>query len=197
LLLKNVSVGQFPNGTGFWPAGGSTLVRADVGRVGGCCAKITDNVASGADAAGLGNRLVPADVIAVHVRAHDVTNGCIGHGPDRGQELRAHLRELRIDDQHALVAELDRRVSARADDHVEVRPDLHEVHLHVVKVLLLCHSTAADGQQNAGNDGCRGHQHANASRLKGQCWCHLSGPVPGRRPDRGLPDLGVAADPVR
>ena len=161
------------------------------------CAEIADDVAAGAGAAGLGDRFIAADVIAVHVRADDVADGRIGDRADCSQELRAHLRELRIDDHYAFVAELDRRVSARAHDHVDVRPDLHEVHLHVVKVLLLCHSTAADGQQNAGNDGCRGHQHANASRLKRQCWCHLSGPVPGPRPDRGLPDLGVAADPVR
>ena len=111
-LLKNVSVGHAANGTCVLPGRRlraqpvqHVLVRDDVRRGGGRGAEVADDVAAGADAAGLGDRLVAADVIAVHVRVDDVADRRVGDRPDRGQQLRAERRELRVHDQDAFVAE--------------------------------------------------------------------------------------------
>ena len=141
-MVKKVSVGHSRERHRVCPAAGSALsrvqhvlVRDDRRRRRGRRAEVADDVAAGADAAGLGDRLVAADVIAVHVRVDDVADRRVADRADGGEDLRAERRELRVDDHDAFGADVDGRVAAGADEHVDVVAHLDGVDLDVVEVL--------------------------------------------------------------
>ena len=85
-LLAEERLGR-PRGErhGRCPAAGGALMRFStfscamiVRRRGRGRADVADDVAAGADAAGLGDRLVAADVVAVHVGVDDVADRRVG-----------------------------------------------------------------------------------------------------------------------
>ena len=80
-------------------------------------------------AAGLADRDVAAGVIGMKVRVDDVPNRLVGQLLDRREQLLAHLRGAGIDDEHALVTDLDRDVAAGAEQHVDVA--LHREHVNL------------------------------------------------------------------
>ena len=133
-LPKNVSVGHAACGTAFCPVAFTIRFSAfscakNPRRVGGRGSDVADDVAAGTVSAGLGDRLVAADVIAMKVRVDDVADRLVAQRADRRQQLVAHVGELRVDDHHAVVADLDRRVAAGADQHVDAAADGHDVDL--------------------------------------------------------------------
>ena len=84
-MPKKVSVGQRANGTACCPAAGCALRRFStfscammLAVAGGGGAEVADDVAAGAGPAGLGDRLVAADVVAVHVGVDDVADRRVG-----------------------------------------------------------------------------------------------------------------------
>src|SRR5262249_44423369 len=65
-----------------------------------------------------------------------VANRLVGDRADRGDDLVAHLLERRVDEQYALVADLQRDVSAGADQHVDVALDVQHVDRGVREILV-------------------------------------------------------------
>ena len=108
---------------------GSALARAG--------ADVAHHVAAGDGAPGLRQFLVPAGMIAMHVRVDDVADRLVGHGPDRCQNLVAYPRVHRVHQQHTLFAHLHGDVAARADKHINVALDRQHVDLDVVEILVL------------------------------------------------------------
>ena len=131
---------------------------------------VVGDLGAGARAAGLGNRLVAADVVAVHVCADHVADRPVADGADRVQDLGAERRELRVHHHDAFVAGEHRGVPAGADEHVDVVAHLDGVDDDLVEVLLLLRDGASrHGQRRAGNH-CGRHQHQ----------CPLAPPGAGR-----------------
>ena len=137
-------------------------MRHHGGGIGRRGADSADDVAAGARAAGPGNDLVAADVIAVHVSVHHVADRLARDLADLGEQLPGHARELRVHHEHAFVAGLHGHVAARADEHVDVALHVLDVHLDVREIGLLRGGAPADrGQRASGErrgDDCGGRR---------------------------------------
>ena len=112
-----------------------------VGDHGGASRRICADVAAGNRLANLGEVLVAPDVIGMGVGVDDVADRLVGELPDLRQNLVAHLREGRVDQQHPVVSHLNGDVAAGADEHVDVPLNRQRVHLDVVEVLRLAAAT--------------------------------------------------------
>ena len=76
-------------------------------------------------------------MIAVDVRVDDVADRALRQRADRRQDLVRQRRVLRVHDEDAVVADLDRDVAAGADEHVDVALRRLDVDLDVVEILRL------------------------------------------------------------
>ena len=103
---------------------------------------VAGDVAAGDRAAGLADVLVAADVIGVDVRVDDVADRSARQRADRRQNLVRQRRVLRVDDEHAVLADLDGDVAAGADQHVDVALRRQHLDLDGVEVLRLLPAAA-------------------------------------------------------
>ena len=173
-------------------------MRDDPRRVGRCRADVADDVAAGAGAAGLGNRLVAADVVGVHVRVHHVADRFGADRLDGVDELGAERRELGVHHHHALAAHLDRGVAAGADEHVDVAAHRLHVDLDVVEVLRgsrcrtlrLGAQAAADRERRAGGEKDASTTMPRPLARWGMLISRTSGRRPGLRPGGGCAAFG-------
>src|SRR5881628_524957 len=84
--------------------------------------------------AGFANRHVSASVIRMEMRIDDVSNRFVRDAPDRGDQLCAEFRVLRIDDYHRMFVDLYRGVAARSNQHIHVSLDRQRGDFHLVEV---------------------------------------------------------------
>ena len=77
----------------------------------------------------LGELLVTADMVGVHARVDDVADRKRRQPADRRQHLVRHRGGTGVDEDDALGPGLHDNVAARAADHVEVRPQLHDLEI--------------------------------------------------------------------
>ena len=77
----------------------------------------------------LGELLVTADMVGVHARVDDVADRQRRQPADRRQHLVRHRGGTGVDEDDALGPDLHDDVAARAADHVEVRPQLHDLEI--------------------------------------------------------------------
>src|SRR5215472_4150109 len=68
-------------------------------------------------------------MILMDVRVDDVPDGLVGNGTDGLGNLVAHRRQAGIDQQDAIIADLQRDVSTRAGNHVDLALDVDGVYL--------------------------------------------------------------------
>src|SRR5690606_35240648 len=136
---------------------------------------------------------VAAGVIAVMMRVDDVADRLVGELPDRGEDLVGERSELRVDDQHAVVADLHGNVAAGPDEHVDIVAHLKRPDLDGVEVLLRA-DRLRGREQDAGQRGERKHF---------ACKFHLRPPPPIRSPAaaaekyRASPDTRDTSSPHR
>ena len=76
-------------------------------------------------------------MVGVAVGINNVAKRSLRQRANRRQELPRHRRELRVDHQDAVAADLHGDVAAGADEHVDVALRLLDVDLDVVEILLL------------------------------------------------------------
>ena len=117
-------------------------------------------------------RLVPPDVVGVHVGVDQETDRLVRHAPHGADQPVREGREQRVDQQHAVVAGEDAHVAApaRARDHVHLPRDGHDLELDARERIAL--GLAAGGR----------HQGRGACARE------------GRGEDAGLPERSVHGD---
>ncbi len=98
---------------------------------------VARHVAAGNRAACFSDRLVSAGMVRIVMGIHDIANGTLGERSDRGQQLVGQRRNLRIHNQDAIAADLQRYIPARAHQHVHIPLRRQDVDLHVVQVWIL------------------------------------------------------------
>ena len=77
----------------------------------------------------LGKFLVPAHMVGVAAGVDDVTNPSTRQPLDCRQDLVRHLRRTGVDQNDACWADLHCDIAARAGNHVEVWPNLHNIQI--------------------------------------------------------------------
>ena len=75
-------------------------------------------------AALLDDRLVASDVVRVHVRVDDGVNRLVRQRTDSGNDLRRNRAIAGINQQHAIVADLDGGVDPVDDEHMDAALDV-------------------------------------------------------------------------
>ena len=83
----------------------------------------------------LGELFVAADMVGVHARVDDVTDGKRRQSPDPRQDAVRHRRRAGVHEDDALGSGLHDDVAARSADDIEIRPELN--HIEAVSGLLL------------------------------------------------------------
>ena len=126
--MKNVSVGQAPNGLDGGLTRRSAHPRHDLfvgedARGGERKAGVARCVAAErfADAR---DRLIRPRVIGVHMRVDDQADRFVGDAPNRREQFVSARLEAGVDHQHAFIAGLHDDVAAIADDHVDLALDV-------------------------------------------------------------------------
>src|SRR5262245_416863 len=114
---------------------------------------ISRDVAASDRASCFSQRLVSSGVVGIVSRVDEVTNRTFRERANCGQDLVGQRSVLGINDQDAVISNLDRDVATRANEHVDMALDRQNMNLDGIQVLVLLCPTKTRKQKNKKSGG--------------------------------------------
>ena len=121
-----------------------------------------------------GERLVPADVVRVHVRVDQEADVAVRHAPHRVDQPRGQRLEQGIDEQHAVGPgkHTDVAASARPRNHVDLTSRRHDGQLDAREPVGLVLPPGADGDEHHAERGeCEDDETGLSEHRKAPSYC--------------------------